>query len=319
MSQNPDTLYPSEIVLEVTNKCNFRCRHCHFHGSGAKRKRSLGFMKRKTWEKVLDELDFWSVPVTLMTHGAGEPLLYLELYELLYRAKQIPNVSVGFMTNGMLLDRNWASILVDLQVNWLALSIDGVVPETHDYFRINADLKVIEGNVSGLIEEKRRRGCDLPVLNFNMVGYPDILDQVEDYVKKWLPHAGSVTISTFRPIGSRKLWEKKPRFSFRPCPLLYHQMVISYDGQVGLCCEDIHLDVPIGRISSQTLEQVYNESPVLQEYRKRHQDGHIDRLTLCKDCQVWGGDILLKKENMQMDGMTVEKTVTPAFQSYRKV
>ena len=318
-SDGSHPLLPKEIILEVTNVCNLRCRYCHFHGRGVKKRRSLGCMARETWERALDELQDWPQPVTLMTHGAGEPLLHPQLYDILKKAKGISGLQVGFMTNGMFLDNSWSERLLDIGLDWMAFSIDGVIPLTHDAFRVNADLTKIERYVDFLIEEKERRGCNFPILTFNMVGYPEILDQVNDYVRRWLPFAETVMVSLFRPIGSRRLWDGNSPFPFRPCPLLNHQMVISYDGQVGLCCEDIHLDVPIGRISFQTLEQVYNESPVLQEYRKRHQDGHIDRLTLCRDCQVWGGNILLKKENMQVDGMTVEKTVTPAFQSYRKV
>ena len=309
---------PNEIVLEVTNRCNLRCRHCHFHGAGARRTRPLGSMERKTWEKVLEELQSWSSPVNLLTHGAGEPLLYPGLYDLLCEAKQLSHVNVGYMSNGMLLDQRWASMLVDLQVDWLALSIDGVVPETHDHFRVNADLKLIEENVSRLIEEKTNRGSDLPVLNFNMVGYPEILDQTEDYVKKWLPYAGAVMISTFRPTGSRKLWDVAAPLPFRPCPLLYHQMVISYDGQVGLCCEDINLDVPLGSVSANSLEDIYNTSPRLLEYRRNHQRGEIENLALCADCHVWGGDAVLNRRKYKLGGMDIDHTISPAFQVFRK-
>lgn len=312
-------IYPREIILEVTNKCNLRCRHCHFHGQDAERKRPLGSMKRDVWENIIEELASWPEPVALLTHGAGEPLVYPELYNLIRKVTQIPNVSVGFMTNGMLLDRTWAERLVSLQVDCIALSIDGVIPETHDYFRRNADLGIIESNVFRLIEEKGRRGSDLPLLNFNMVAYPEILDQTEDYVKKWLPHAGTVTISTFRPIGSRELWTGSPPFRFRPCPLLYHQMVVSWDGKAGLCCEDINLDVPLGDVTDNSLREIYNTSSSLLEYRRSHESGKIGNLALCRDCHIWGGNIELKRKRYELGGMDVEKVVSPAFQVHRKI
>lgn len=310
-------IHPKEVILEVTNTCNLRCRHCHFHGQGAERKRPLGSMKREVWEKVIEELASWPEPVALVTHGAGEPLLYFELYHLIRKVAKIPNVSVGFMTNGMLLDRTWAERLVALQVDFIALSIDGVIPETHDYFRRHADLRIIEENVFRLIEEKRRQGSRLPVLNFNMVAYPEVLNQTEDYVKKWLPHAETVTISTFRPVGSRELWTGAPLFRFRPCPLLYHQMVVSWDGKAGLCCEDINLDVPLGDVTDNSLREIYNSSPMLLAYRRAHENGKIGNLTLCRDCHVWGGNIELKRKKYKLAGMTVERIDSPAFQVHR--
>ncbi|MFZ0450685.1 MAG: radical SAM protein, partial [Desulfatiglandaceae bacterium] len=143
--------YPKEVILEVTNRCNLKCRYCHFHGIEALPGRPLGDMKRKTWENILMQIGEWPGPVTLMTHGAGEPLLYPDLSDLLQKAKKIPHLSVGFMTNGMLLDKSWVARLIELQIDWLALSIDGVVPETHDFFRRRADLRKIEENVMWLI------------------------------------------------------------------------------------------------------------------------------------------------------------------------
>ncbi len=311
--------YPEEIILEVTNRCNLRCRYCHFHGMGAFPRRRPGDMERKTWENILMQIREWTTPVTLMAHGAGEPLLYADLPGLLQKAKETPHLSIGFMTNGMLLDKTWAARLIDLQVDWLALSIDGVVPETHDFFRRNGDLEKIEKNVMQLIEEKERRGSDRPFLHFNMVGYPEILTQSLDYARKWLSHAQDVTISKFRPVGSRRLWNGTSPVRERPCPLLYRQMVISYDGRAGLCCEDINLDVPMEDAHNAPLQETFRNSTRYRQYRQAHEKGRIQNLLLCRDCDIWGGDIPLNSEQIELNGMTVRKTSTPAFESYQRI
>ncbi len=316
-----NTLLPSEIVLEVTNVCNLRCRFCHFHSKQAKRKRKIEHMDRTVWSKVLQELEGWSAPVSLLTHGAGEPLLYPHLLDLLQQAKKISTLDVGFMTNAMLLDARWAKTLVDMQVDFLAFSIDGINPQTHDYFRRNAKLKTIEANVSRLIEEKERRGSQLPHLSFNMVGYEQILDQAEGYVRKWLPHAQSVSIAKFRPVGSRSLWDDKhgQQPPFKPCPLLFNQLVIGVDGRVGLCCEDINLEVPVGKIQERSIIEIYNHSKELKEYRQAHERQDLRQLLLCSDCHVWGGDIPLATELVTIDGVQAQKTTTHAFTSYQKI
>ncbi|MDZ7762761.1 MAG: hypothetical protein U5L00_21240 [Desulfovermiculus sp.] len=48
-----NTLFPSEIVLEVTNVCNLRCRFCHFYSEQAERKRKIEHMDKTVWSKVL--------------------------------------------------------------------------------------------------------------------------------------------------------------------------------------------------------------------------------------------------------------------------
>lgn len=323
-------IYPEEIILEVTNLCNLKCRFCHFHGEGAKRKRELGFMEPEIWEKILDEIQSWNRPCTILTHGAGEPLLYPHLEALLTKARQIPQLRVGFMTNGMLLTSEVAKMLIALKVDSIALSIDGIIHETHDHFRKNADLTLIEQNLEYLIAEKERSGSDYPAFTFNMVGYPEILEQEEGYVQKWLPYADSVMISKFRPVGSRKLWDSDALPSFIPCPLLYKQTVISIDGFMGLCCEDINLDVKAGNVLQDDLLALYNRSPILNRYRDVHeknrdniiscnQNSQIDDLKLCSDCHVWGAHIQVESEQKQIGGMKVSCEIYPSGKVYRKI
>jgi len=171
-----------------------------------------------------------------------------------------------------------------------------------------------------LIERKIKTNSDFPKLSFNMVGYPEILDQEFAFVKKWLPVAQSVTISTFRPIGSRKLWvNTEDRVPFKPCPLLWNQFVVSVDGKVGLCCEDINLNVPLGDLNAYTIKKIFNESPKLQHYRKKHVNHDLAALTLCNDCHSWAGDSMLEQKEMVVSGTRVNYSKTSAFTTYSKI
>lgn len=314
---NNHNIFPTEVVLEVTNICNLKCRHCHFHSAQAKKRRDLGFMPSWVWKRVLDEIKTWPVSVSLITHGAGEPLIYPNLQDILEKAKKISHVRVGFMTNGMLLDHDWSTWLVQNQVDFIFFSIDGVDPATHDYFRINADLKKIEHNVMTLVKEKEKQGSSLPRLSFNMVGYPEILAQAEPYARKWLPVAESISIARFRPIGSRKLWAGDNDMPFRPCPLLWKQMVISFDGRVGLCCEDINLDVPLGELKDLSLFEIYN-GRLISEYRKKHLKGKISNLPLCSGCHAWAGELQLEEQSLNWGNLDVTRLKTPSSVMYRK-
>jgi len=275
-------------------------------------------MEERIWKKALDEIASWTQPVTLATHGAGEPLLYGRLESVLRRISEMSNVYAGFMTNAMRLDERSIQMIMENNVKWVALSIDGVDPATHDYFRVNARLDQIEANVLKLIEARRRLGVSTPNLQFNMVGYPEILDQVQPYLLKWLPHASQVTVAAFRPIGSRHLWENRAPFMFQPCHLIEKQLVIGVNGEVGLCCEDIHLNVPLGNVLDQSILDIYNNSPKLLYYRKAHQEGKIDSLVLCRDCHVWASDKVMDRRSFTLGDMEIEETVTPAYRLFQK-
>ncbi len=310
--------FPEEVILEVTNLCNLRCRHCHFHGDTAQRRRPLGSMDPSVWRSVLDDMAHWPRPVTLLTHGAGEPLLYPFLGDLLAAAKSLPHLRVGFMTNGMLLDATWTERLLDLRVDFLALSIDGVDPRTHDAVRRNARLELIEYNVRHLIKRKDERGSTSPALYFNMVLYPHIVRQGEDFVAHWISVADAVTLSTFRPIGERTLWRPHEAPPFRPCPLLWRQCVVAWDGRLGLCCEDIHLEVPAGSVRDEPLLHLFRTSPILGLYRRHHVEHALDNLPLCNGCHVWGAETVLEVAREDIAGFSVMTTRTPAYRLYRK-
>lgn len=312
-----EVLFPDEVVLEVTNKCNLKCRHCHFHSSNAKRRRSIGDMPEWVWRKVLEEIESWPSTVSIVTHGAGEPLLYGKLRKLLKAAIQLPNSRVGFMTNGMLLDSDWSRWLVENRVDFVFFSIDGVDPKTHDDFRVNADLKKIENNVAQLVEEKNKQSSELPLLSFNMVGYPEILDQEDSYVRQWIEYAESISIARFRAIGSRKLWKGQGDIGFRACPLLWSQAVVSHDGRVGLCCEDINLDVQLGELKDSSLADIFNND-LISAYRAAHQDGDVSRLNLCADCHSWSSAVELRSERLEINEHGVSRITTPASRIYRK-
>jgi pyruvate-formate lyase-activating enzyme len=313
--QNTAGNFPQEIILEVTNRCNLRCVMCHFHGRGVRRVRPIGDMPKAIWERVLDDIRRASLPVSLITHGAGEPLLYPDLLELLGEARKIPKIRVGFMTNGMALTPDVSSRLLDLGVHWLAFSVDGVEPESHSRYRKGSDLGLIDKNIQALIDLKKARSSKSPVLIFNMVGLPELERQREPYVKKWLPHAEQVMIATYRPIGSRRFPKSGLPAPRKACLNPFRQLVVSWEGATGLCCEDIHCDVVTGDLRHQSVQEIWC-GEALSRVRDAHLGGHFKEVPFCVPCDTWAAGETLA-ERVLADA-TMERT-TPAQVIYRRV
>ena len=188
-------IYPETIILEVTNYCNIRCRYCHFHGIKAHRKRSLGFIKQDLWEKVISEIGSWQKNITLMTHGAGEPLLYKDLSLLLKFAKKYKNIFLGFMCNGTLFNKSWSDFVLDIGIDWLAFSVDGTDPKKHSYYRKGTDLNLIEKNIFYLLDKKQKYKLKKPYIMLNMVVYPDMEQNKKLFVNKWINYVDKVMLS----------------------------------------------------------------------------------------------------------------------------
>ena len=317
-------MYPSEIIIEVTNRCNIRCKFCHFHGEGAIKKRDIGDMPDYVWKKVLRDVEAWSSvdkQVTLCFHGAGEPLLHPKLKEILARARKVSGASIGFMTNGMLLDESWAEFLVALPVDWVWFSIDSNSPAINDRYRKGSKLEKIVWNVERLVERKERSKSSLPILNFNMVAYPDVKrEDIDDYLKKWIPHASCISVSRFRPIPSKRLLtvDERKRLISKPCPLLYRQIVISWDGKVGLCCEDINIDVVLGNIVKQGILEIFNGEKI-NKIRVLHEKKKKGKIPLCKECDMWAADEVLSERIEEICGVRVNVLEKPSGTVYLRI
>jgi MoaA/NifB/PqqE/SkfB family radical SAM enzyme len=78
--------------------------------------------------------------------GWGEPLLHSRLFEMIALAKDA-GCHVGLTTNGMGLDREIGTRLLDLRLDLLSLSIAGATKETHERIRVSSDFSVILDNL----------------------------------------------------------------------------------------------------------------------------------------------------------------------------
>lgn len=283
------TYIPSQVILEVTSACNLRCKGCAIHGPQHYVTRPMGMMQEKVWRTAISDIGSWGRKVNIATHGGGEPLLHPRLKEILTFARSFPELEIGFLSNGMLLDQDWSEFLVSLGLDWVSFSIDGVCPETHRIVRKKSDLNVIENNLCTLLEIKQNAGAQKPRVMLNMVAYDEVLDQRELFVERWINKVDSVMISHYRNPPDSKHWPVTPA-DREPCFLLWCQMVIAWDGRLGLCCEDFNIDFPLGRVTERPLLEIWNGQKI-SRVRNMHKRGEFDSHSMCRVCDTWADNI----------------------------
>ncbi len=277
---------PSNIILEVSALCNVSCLGCALHGPRGFVTRPFGNMKKEIWEPVIREIGSWDQRVSLTTHGGGEPLMSPDLREILKFAKSFPNINVGFLTNGMLMDKSWAEFLIGIGLDWIAFSIDGVIPDTHDKIRKNSNLVQVEKNVETLLSLKNERNCPIPEVKLNMVAYDDIIDQKDAFIAKWIDRVNAVMVSCYRNPPESKRWPGVPK-ERKPCKLLWSQAVVAWDGRIGLCCEDFNIDHSPGSVGeNSSLLELWN-GPEFTKIREFHTKGLFDAHPMCSQCDTW--------------------------------
>ncbi len=138
---------PRNVVLELTLRCNMRCRHC---GSAAGRARP-DELSREEWLELVDHLA--ALGTKVVTLLGGEPLLSPH-WEALADRLQDHGIWVNTITNGWTLHRPaMADRVAASALRSLGLSIDGDQPTHDDLRRRPGSFERIERGIA-LLQER---------------------------------------------------------------------------------------------------------------------------------------------------------------------
>jgi len=119
---------PYSALFELTLRCNMRCIHC---GSSAGKSRTKELTVGQ-WKAIIQELlEMGCNEITLI---GGEPFLHRKWFDIA-RTIQHHEMSVSIISNGFCINEEIISKLTQLNPYGIAISIDGGIPETHDWIR----------------------------------------------------------------------------------------------------------------------------------------------------------------------------------------
>ena len=114
---------PAHAVLELTYRCNLRCRHCYVDAPDTDE------LTLSEWQGIIDQLKVAGTIYLLMT--GGEIMLrpdFLDIAAYARRNGLIP----GFLTNGTLITPDLARDIAALKPFSIAVSLYGASPAIHE-------------------------------------------------------------------------------------------------------------------------------------------------------------------------------------------
>ena len=138
------------IKWDITNKCGLRCRHCY---------NSRYFAEKDIHEPQISEVMnaltvFEKMGASRIHFLGGEPLMSLALIPALLFAKN-KSIITTITTNGMLLSANMMEMLLNLNVAFIAVSLDGITEETNDAIRGNGVFRNVVSNLKTAVRINR--------------------------------------------------------------------------------------------------------------------------------------------------------------------
>ena len=146
---------PEQIALDITKRCNMRCRHCYNRsndGGGAGLGQELTDGELRKFAKMVREMR----PVGVCFCG-GEPLLRYDIIIEFMKLASNSFTRFSMVTNGYLMTFDKILALRDAGLKSLQVSIDGEDASTHE------SLRGVEGAyVKAINALKMAIDCEIP-------------------------------------------------------------------------------------------------------------------------------------------------------------
>ena len=117
------------VFWEVTKGCNLRCIHCR---ATATELSSPTDLPTRTALSIIDQISAAANPILVLS--GGEPLYRSDIFQLARYATD-KGLRVALATNGTLVTKDVARMIVDSGVRRVSISLDGADALTHDSFR----------------------------------------------------------------------------------------------------------------------------------------------------------------------------------------
>ncbi len=161
------------MVLELTNRCNFHCKHCF----ASRYKKEVNELPLDVVVRVIHEANELNVLNVALT--GGEPFLRKDLFEIL-EAINNEEMSTLLLTNGSLVTEKIAKRLSKYNKLRIQVSLEGSRPEINDVIRGKGTFELALRGIKNLIREGSTVFLSCTILRPNLNDYIDFIHLASD-------------------------------------------------------------------------------------------------------------------------------------------
>ena len=279
--------FPERITVELTNRCNLECTFCPRHLVDMK----LGNMTWELFQKIVDEAAE-HLPMIMPMFFRGESLTHPELCEMIRYAKQKGIGPIQLASNGFLMDETMGDRLIEAGLDFISFSLDTIDADVYKKTRIHSDLSVAMENVVAFVrkcEKVKAAGHKVPEIQVSSVDIEDYRESQQRFIDFWRHYADRVRIyiehSSDGHLGSIEALHDAHE-QRKPCGKVYSDMIIYWDGRVGICNHDWDNRIDLGNVSELSIEEIWNSDPY-NAIRDMHESGVFADNLVCKHCDHW--------------------------------
>ena len=298
--------YPRSIFIEVTPLCNLRCVFCpcYIKGEEVTKDRKTKYMSLESFQEIIDHIDGKFNFQICFTYS-GEPLINKNIFKMVsyLKDKDIPSV---IHSNAMLLTPRKISEMLNSGLDRFIVSFDGATKETYEDIRRGSNFEKVVNNIRELIQERNLSGTPKPFVEMQFVvtsknkheiplfkalcndlGVDNAYTKTllvfqdttnEDYIRKVKEYFVDNDVARYKLDENNKLTLK----DMGSCPEIQN-CVITADGDVVICCFDVHGKYKRGNAIEKSLTDIWD----CEEYRDFRKNVMNKRaLPICNYCNT---------------------------------
>ncbi len=297
---------PFSVVLDASEKCNFKCPYC-FRALPAEEKKRFypwqnQLMKWEVFTRAVEQLGEFPQPIkkiSLSNHG--EPLCNKRLPEMIKHIKKKKVADrIEIHTNASLLDEQYALDLAASGIDRIIVSLQGLSSAKYKAtVHANISYEKLLASLTTLYKNK--------INTIVYIKIPDSLITEEEQ---------HVFFDTFSPIADKifiektlSLWkgqnqekeEHTNKFNQsieyqQTCSLTFYTLVVAPDGTIYSCTQP-EISFNIGTIYNTTLQKSWNSKIRLHFLKKQLLSGR-SAIKDCADCYIAQNSIMNEKDSL---------------------
>lgn len=266
---------PKIIEIETTIVCNAHCWFCPQNNT----LRTPQYMEEAVWKKIIDESR--GIGVTYRPFLLNEPFMDRRMPTISRYIKEDPTARLEFNTNGETLLPKVADQMIELGVDVMRFSVDGLKRETFDESRGISYDKVYK-NVAYFLKAARESGKPIET-EVRMIMLPGTEEEQKDFRAYWEQHGPDRVI--FTPLYKYP-WEGQTESVNLPCLKISDELFFYVSGEATLCCWDSQNRAVIGDVRKEHVLDIWN-GEVMRKHRELLDAGRRDQIELCSRCDAY--------------------------------
>jgi MoaA/NifB/PqqE/SkfB family radical SAM enzyme len=295
-----------EVRIEPTNLCNYTCTMCPRDTHD----RPKGYMPMDFYKSIVDEVyKMGAKQITLVNFG--EPFIDPTLEDKIYYATNlglrtylITNASLFHLPSKSEFAKQFDKPITKIEaavragLTEIRLSFYGATKEVYESVMVGGKFEQTEANIRLASEMRKRYGRDVVspttqetikspeismfFLEFSkdktqtsneMQDFLNYSKNFADYIEVWRPHNFGDG-RQYRDIKAEKKSCGRPNSG---------PIQINWKGIVVPCCYDYNEEIPLGNVSSQTVEEVLRGT-AYEKLREAHNTKQFHKVPYCDNC-----------------------------------